>query len=467
MRTEKKDRHPLLLLTDSLSSRVFFSSGIVQRLWRACRSNIEIVALFDISSVFDYRQWLKSDENISVKSVDVFGINRYLSISNAIKSTWDKWLDKYIGFFPLAVRFSILHNYHLCRFQKRHQNPFLNLSLAFPFPKSRRLFYFMYHWYFNSKRFISPPIIEYLEQNISYVIPTNLQFFSVQKYLFAADRLSIPIIGHIGSWDHPVGKGVVFPRCKKYIVQNGYMREKLVGQHDIPENKIIITGWPQMDLFSKRRNKREFRELLHEYRLDPEKPCILIAGNSEGNAPYEPNFVERFVNWWEGKGYNMEYSIIFRPHPRDIILDKWKTRYKVLFERNSIYVQSANYADIDILCLILQHVSCVVTNAGTILLDSIVNDRPVVCVLYDEGGPPGSSFALNNISGDHYRDLMKSDSFITAYDFESVTKGVRDSLENPSALKKQRKQISLKIVEKVDGNAGKRVADAILREIAV
>ena len=71
MRTEKKDRHPLLLLTDSLSSRVFFSSGIIKKLWKACQSDIEIISHFDIESVFDYRQWLKSDENISDSSLSI------------------------------------------------------------------------------------------------------------------------------------------------------------------------------------------------------------------------------------------------------------------------------------------------------------------------------------------------------------------------------------------------------------
>ncbi len=37
----------------------------------------------------------------------------------------------------------------------------------------------------------------------------------------------------------------------------------------------------------------------------------------------------------------------------------------------------------------LQHGDAVVANAGTILLDAIVNDRPAVCVLYDEGAPRG------------------------------------------------------------------------------
>ena len=41
--------------------------------------------------------------------------------------------------------------------------------------------------------------------------------------------------------------------------------------------------------------------------------------------------------------------------------------------------------------MLLQHADAVVANAGTILLDALVNDRPAVCVLYDEGAPAGES----------------------------------------------------------------------------
>ena len=56
-----------------------------------------------------------------------------------------------------------------------------------------------------------------------------------------------------------------------------------------------------------------------------------------------------------------------------------------------LYVQQASFTDLDVLATILQHAACVVANAGTILLEAIVTDRPVVCVLYDEGAPPGES----------------------------------------------------------------------------
>jgi len=458
--TFSNTKQPLFLLTDSLSTRVFFSCGIIQRIWREQRGKLVVLALFDINSVFDYRRWLKPDENIVVESMESLGLAKSNSLTEKLKKMIDRWLDRHFGFFPLAVRFSIYHKYHLGRFQRGHRNPFLNSSLALPFPRSLRLLEFFRCWYFSTIRHVDLALKTYLSENISFIIPTNLQVFQTQQFLHASRQLGLNVIGHIGSWDHPVGKGVISPHCCRYIVQNEYMAEKLISQHSIAREKVVVTGWPQMDSYAQLRSTKEFIDLIREYELVSDKPCILIAGNSEANSPYEPEFVRKLISWWEDNA-NEDFSIIFRPHPRDIIQDNWKVRFGFLLGKENVYVQAANYADIEVLSLMLQHVSCVITNAGTILLDSIVNNRPVVCVLYDEGAPRESRCAINNIAGDHYKTMMEADAFVTAYNFDEVVGGLLDNLLYPARYEKARHALSRKIAGIIDGKSGKRVANII------
>ena len=88
-------------------------------------------------------------------------------------------------------------------------------------------------------------------------------------------------------------------------------------------------------------------------------------------------------------------------------------------------VQEPSYTDLETLATLLQHVDCVVANAGTILLDSLVNDRPAVCVLYDEGAPEGERHAELNVTGAHYEELTRSAAFYRAERFEEVVDGRR------------------------------------------
>src|SRR5207302_6998314 len=116
---------------------------------------------------------------------------------------------------------------------------------------------------------------------------------------------------------------------------------------------------------------------------------VLVMGNTPTNAPFERQFVERLDAWWEASGARERFSLLFRPHPRD---REWRERFAPALVRSGIAVQEPSFTDFDQLATLLQHGDVVVSNAGTILLDALVNDRPAVCILYDEGAPAGESW---------------------------------------------------------------------------
>jgi CDP-glycerol glycerophosphotransferase (TagB/SpsB family) len=181
-------------------------------------------------------------------------------------------------------------------------------------------------------------------------------------------------------------------------------------------------------------------------------------GNSPTNAPYERQFVERLVAWWEESGSERRFSLLFRPHPRD---REWRERFAAALFREHAAVQEPSFTDLETLAVLLQHGDVVVSNAGTILLDALVNDRPAVCVLYDEGAPPGESWALKNVSGEHYRSLIESEAFYRAHSFDEVVAGIEHALDHPAELATERARVAQEVVGRVDGQAAHRVADAI------
>jgi CDP-glycerol glycerophosphotransferase (TagB/SpsB family) len=171
--------------------------------------------------------------------------------------------------------------------------------------------------------------------------------------------------------------------------------------------------------------------------------------------------VERVLAWWESEGKG-KFSLLFRPHPRD---REWRERFGMALGREDVHVQEPSFRDFEHLATLLQHCDCVVTNAGTILLEALVNDRPAVCVLYDEGGTPGESWALKNVIGEHYRELAQSDAFYKAERFEEVVEGIWRALANPGELADERRRIAREVVGDVDGHAADRVADAIVSAV--
>jgi CDP-glycerol glycerophosphotransferase (TagB/SpsB family) len=346
--------------------------------------------------------------------------------------------------------------------QPGHTNWFLDPELAGPLPLKAPLDPALKRWHYGRLRYVSPLLLNRLHNEQPAVVLANIQMHAVVPFIVGARRMGLPLVGHIASWDHTVGKGIVSPHLRRYIVQNDVMREDLVRYHGIDSDRIVVTGWPQTDVFHRKRPREDYERVVRALGLDPSRPVVLVMGNTPTNAPYEKRFVERLVAWWEESGTVSHFSLLFRPHPRD---REWRERFAAALFREGAAVQEPSFTDLETLAVLLQHGECVVTNAGTILLDALVNNRPTVCVLYDEGAPAGESWAVKNVSGEHYRQLMASDGFYRAERFEDVVAGIERGLAQPDELAQERARAAREVVGDVDGCAAARVVDAVVSAV--
>jgi CDP-glycerol glycerophosphotransferase (TagB/SpsB family) len=313
-------------------------------------------------------------------------------------------------------------------------------------------------WHFWPRRYVPNELYRRMRAECGALVLSNVQPHAAVPFLVAARRLGIPTIAHVASWDHTVGKGVIGPFCDLYVVQNEAMREDLARFHAIASERVVVTGWPQTDLYARRRPREAYERLVRSLGLDPARPLVMVMGNTPSNTPFEDRFVERVVGWWKASGDDRP-SLLFRPHPRD---REWRERFRAAVDTDGVAVQEASFTDFEELATLLQHCDCVVANAGTILLDALVNDRPSVCVLYDEGAPPGESYALKNVIGEHYRELAASSAFYRAESFEEVVEGILRALAQPDELAEERRRVARRVVGDVDGRVGERVVDAIV-----
>jgi CDP-glycerol:poly(glycerophosphate) glycerophosphotransferase len=444
-----------LVLPDPFSSRLFFDTGIVDRLRGELGDRLE---LFLLDTGEQSAAWSERAAGIRATKADEL-TPRSLPLPGKIARRADQWLDRRIGFYPLSLRHSLRHGFNRERMQKGHSNWFLDPERAGPLPQWSFLDPALMRWHYGRLRHVPPPLLDRLRREHPAILLANIQMHAVVPFIVGARRLGLSVIGHVASWDHTVGKGIVAPHLNRYVVQNDVMREDLVRFHRIERDRIVVTGWPQTDVFHRRRVRPEFDALLQGLGLDPTRPVVLVMGNTPTNAPFERQFVERLIAWWEAGGTRELFSLLFRPHPRD---REWRDRFAPALSRTGIAVQEASFTDMETLALLLQHGDVVLSNAGTILLDALVNDRPAVCILYDEGAPPGESWALKNVSGDHYRGLMDSDAFYRAEDFDTAVAGIERALANPGELAPERARVAREVVGDVDGRAAERVVEAML-----
>jgi CDP-Glycerol:Poly(glycerophosphate) glycerophosphotransferase len=443
-----------LVLPDQLSIRLFFDTGIVERLHEQLGRRLALVFLLGEEEA---RAWRSRAGGIrTLDAAELLSARGGIRVRAARRL--DRFLDRHAGYYPLAIRLNYRYGFHLERMAPGHHNWMLDSARVGPLPRWTWVERAMARWHFGARRHVPRELVERMRSDCATLVVSNVQPHGAVPFLVAARRLRRPVVAHVASWDHTVGKGVIADYCERYIVQNEAMREDLGRYHAIRPERVVVTGWPQTDVYHRRRSRQEYEGLLRALGLDPRRPLVVVMGNTPTNAPYEGRFVERLLAWWEERGRG-RFSLLFRPHPRD---REWRERFGAALRRPDVSVQEPSFTDFERLAALLQHCDCVVANAGTILLEALVNDRPAVCVLYDEGGPPGESWALKNVLGEHYRELAGSDAFYRAECFEEVAAGIERALAAPEEFAEERRRVVREVVGEVDGRAADRVVDAIV-----
>ena len=448
-----------LVLPDPFPTRVFVDCGIVAGLQERLGERLEAVLVLPADEAAAWAPrlggvpWTLGADLLPSK----------VRLLERIVRRIDLTIDRNAGYYPLSVRQSLRHGFNRERMRPGHPNLFLDSSLTGSLPRSESLDRLMRRWLFSKRRYVSKALLARMRRSCSGIVVANVQSERAVPFLLAARRLDIPVVGYVASWDHTVGKGIVSPYVTRYVVQNRVMRDDLVRYHGVEPDRVAITGWPQTDVFRLRRTTAAYDAILRQLGLVPERPVVLVAGNTPTNTPYEGLFVDRLVHWWREAGVGSRLQLLFRPHPRD---RAWRERFAAALDGGpGVAVQEPSYTDLEMLATVLQHVECVVANAVTILLDSLVNDRPAVCVLYDEGAPPGERHAELNVTGQHYEELIHSDAFLHARWFEEVVAGIERALARPGELAEERRRVALEVVGEVDGRAAERVVDAIVEVV--
>ncbi|HST24935.1 MAG TPA: CDP-glycerol glycerophosphotransferase family protein [Gaiellaceae bacterium] len=455
------ERRFWLLLVDPLPNRIFFDCGIVDRLREALDDRLTAVWLVHKKHI---RPWTDRAEGLPFLTQDDL-MPVEVPFRERVARRVDIELDQRIGFFPLAVRHSKRNGFHEGRWVSGHRNFLLDPDRIGPLPRWELLEGPMAKWYFSQRlRYVPSVLLDRMRAECDGLIVTNLQARVSMPLMLAAQRLGLPAIGYVASWDHQVGKGVLPPGLSRYVVQNEVMRADLERYHGIDPARVDVTGWPQSDVYHRQSSQAEYAALVGRLGLDPAKPVVLYAGNTPTNQPYEANYVRRLVDWWSQGGRSERFQILFRPHPRD---HEVKDRFAGAFDRPGLAVQDASYTDLADLATLLQHVAVVVANGGTILLDGVANDRPSICITFDAGAPPGERWADLNLGGEHYRELIESDALYRADDFEELFAAIERGLADPGEHAAERARVSREVMGEVDGRAVERVVASIVDGLGV
>jgi hypothetical protein len=137
------------------------------------------------------------------------------------------------------------------------------------------------------------------------------------EYLRAARALRIPTGLCVWSWDHLSSKALIRDAPDRVLVWNATQKQEAITLHDVPADRVIVTGAQCFDWWFDRQPSRDCETFRREAGL-ASSPYLLWVCSAliHGSAPEAP-FVRKWIEALRRSGSSRlrAIPILVRPHP--------------------------------------------------------------------------------------------------------------------------------------------------------
>ena len=137
------------------------------------------------------------------------------------------------------------------------------------------------------------------------------------EYLRAARTLRVPTGLCVWSWDHLSSKALIRDTPDRVFVWNGTQKEEAVALHDVPPERVVVTGAQCFDWWFDAQPSRDRNAFCRDAGL-PSAPyvlwvCSALIHGSAAEAPLVRKWIETLRQ--SGSSRLRDIPILVRPHP--------------------------------------------------------------------------------------------------------------------------------------------------------
>jgi CDP-glycerol glycerophosphotransferase (TagB/SpsB family) len=300
--------------------------------------------------------------------------------------------------------------------------------------------------------------------------------FRLMRY---ARKRGIASVATAKSWDVLTTKAFTRVKADKLLVFNEINKEEAIRLGDYKATQVEITGFPQFDIYT-RSEWHEGREAFYKRMgLDPERRTILFAIPGDWKTPSTKDILHALDDAIE-RGEMGKLQILARLHPKypdssekevfkHIVMDRpgtiltQKKEFSIDMGISGTYAFTFTDDDIKHLANSILYSDVVINTESTLTLDASMLDKPVILIGYDGDQKPGYWDSVERIyERDHYRHVLKTGGAPLAKSDEELIATINTFLKDPEHLRAEREELKRRMLYKLDGEAAKRTADAVL-----
>lgn len=308
----------------------------------------------------------------------------------------------------------------------------------------------------------------------------NMFSYEDGRLLKRAKKLGIKTVTTVKSWDVLTTKAFTRVLADKILVFNEHNKKEAIEIGDYKPDQVVVTGFPQFDIYTKKEILLSREEFFKKIGADPLKRLILYASPGDWKNPYDFEVLLGLHKAIMDGKIKKPVQVLIRLHPKYFNKSEYlKSLPYFVLERPGTYLtrgteislegadQVYNWTftgqDIIHLANSLYHSDVTINTESTMTLDAAVFDKPIILIGYDGFQKLDYwSSILRKYSRNHFQYVMKTEGAKLVKNLDELIETINAYLENPSLDKEGRKILREKLIYKVDGYSGKRVAQAIL-----
>jgi len=324
------------------------------------------------------------------------------------------------------------------------------------------------------------------------VITVTMGQYLPELYIMRqAKKAGIPLATAVLSWDNDAKFGMAGVVPDLLITWSERLRKEMILCHDLDPQTVVTAGVPHFDLYAHRDRLLDREAFCRQMGLDPDpnRKIIMFATKAPQNFPYNADIIELFENAIQDNALTYPAQLLVRLHPQHFrkgyqpmaqdYLDELMGRYQAASKRSPHIVlnnpeilsekldMDRSKEDMIELANILQHSDVVINPFSTLNVESSIFDVPVINIAFDgKGSTEQKHEAQRSIAVDeahaHNQRMLATGCTRVAHSMKELLDLINTYLEDPSLDREGRQKLAEQECGKIDGCAGKRIANHIL-----
>ena len=289
--------------------------------------------------------------------------------------------------------------------------------------------------------------------------------------LAEAKRRRIRTVGMVRSWDNITNKGLFRIKPDLLIVNNEIIRDEAIRYEDVKEKNIFISGLPQFDYYlNEPRSGRE--EFFRRINFDSKKPLVLFSPWGGRFIDTDWQILQILKDAMANGEIPQDLQFLVRMPPNDTIpMGSFVPDEHFRIEYPSRQFQNGVYRDQEMDRPAMVHLADSLYYSGLVIaymtslnIDACAFDKPIVGVAFDGWeNKPYLKSVKRFLDFDHTAKMLPTRWCPFARSKEELIADINRYLKNPGLDKKERSEFLKLQAWKMDGRAGVRIADFLLR----